>query len=203
MPVFTKGSFSVNLGIVSFGGEVDETDRQCAWELYCEIVSRVAVVGKVDERGNDIFVGEVLVESLNSLYNFFKESRGLMRRYPVGKMSSSHRAENHLGFFIAGMLETVLRPFLEKWQASYRHWWDTQADENLSPFDRQAQFPGLVELQSDWQAVRRFCREAADELANNYHLPKVTTLMPPEMKRQWQSETARVLSATGAGSKRD
>ncbi len=84
MPVFTKGSFKVNLGFVQIGGEFDELDRQCAWELYCEIVTRVAVRGSLDADGNEVFDGEVYAESLDSLYNFFLESRQIMKRYPVG-----------------------------------------------------------------------------------------------------------------------
>lgn len=193
MPVFTKGSFSVNLGVVSFGGEIDEADRQCAWELYSELVSRVALMGKLDARQRDTFDGEVMVESLNSLYAFFKEARGIMRKYPVGRLTAGKSRENHLGFFIAGMLETVLRPFLEKWQARYRHWWEQESNPDLPPFRRQAEFPQMVDLQNDWAAVRRFCREAAEELAQNFELPRITTLMPPEMKQQWQEETQRVL----------
>lgn len=193
MPVFSKGSFSVNLGILSFGGEIDEADRQCAWELYCELVSRVSLMGKLDERKQESFEGELLVESLDSLHAFFHEARGIMRRYPVGRLSAGRSRENHLGFFIAGMLETVIRPFLEKWQASYRHWWRHESDTSLRPFRRQAQFPQISEFQADWSALRRFCRAAAEELATIYHLPSIITLMPPEMKRQWREETRQVM----------
>lgn len=193
MPVFKKGSFSVNLGVVSFGGEIDEADRQCAWELYSELVSRVALMGKLNDRKQDSFDGEVMAESLDSLYTFFKEARGIMRKYPVGQLSADKSRENHLGFFIAGMLETVLRPFLEKWQARYRHWWEQESEKELPPFRRQAEFPQMAEFQADWAALRQFCREAADELARNFELPPITTLMPPEMKRQWLKETQEVL----------
>ena len=88
MPVFSKGSFSINLGIVSIGGELSEEDRQCAWELYCELVSSVALVGKLDEHGKQVFVGERYDQSLDSLYAFVTEARGLMRRYPVGRIAA-------------------------------------------------------------------------------------------------------------------
>ena len=39
------------------------------------------------------------------------------------------------------MLETVLRPFLENWQARYRHWWTHESDTALPPFRRQREFP--------------------------------------------------------------
>jgi hypothetical protein len=44
MPVFTKGSFSINLGFVSVGGDFDEQDRQCAWEFDTEITSPASLL---------------------------------------------------------------------------------------------------------------------------------------------------------------
>lgn len=193
MPTFTKGNFSINLGIVSFGGEIDEADRQCAWELYCELVSRVAVVGKLDSNGNHTFEGEVLAESLDSLYHFFTEARHIMRAYPLGRLTAGKRDASHLGFFIAGMLEGVLRPFLEKWQASYRYWWDHQSDRQLSPFRRQAGFESLDDFLADWSRLRDFCRATAGEIEQHFELPSVLRLMPPELERLWQQETKKVI----------
>ena len=201
MPVFTKGNFSINLGVVSFGGEIDEADRQCAWELYCELVSRVAVVGKLDSKGEHTFVGEVLVESLDSLYRFFTEARSIMRAYPVGRLAVGERDANHLGFFVAGMLEGVMRPFLEKWQASYRYWWDQKSNAQLSPFQRQAEFESIVEVfqksieafLADWAQLRDFCRAAAGELEKQFELPSILNVMPPELERLWQQETKTVI----------
>lgn len=193
MPVFTKGQFNVNLGFVSFGGEIDEADRQCAWELYCELVSRVAVVGKIDSDGHHTFVGEVLVESLDSLYRFFTEARGIMRRYPVGRLAPDERCGNHLGFFIAGTLEAVVRPFLEKWQARYRFWWEHESNSQQPPFQRQASFEQLGTMLEDWARLRSFCRAAAEELAAAYRLPSVLGLMPPALDQLWQKETKDVL----------
>jgi hypothetical protein len=195
MPVFTKGSFNINLGLVSIGGEIDETDRQCAWELYCELVSRVAVIGKLDKDNRQVFVGERYDQSLDSLHAFFKEARGLMRRYPVGRIGRD-APENHLGFFIAALLETIVRPFLEKWQASYRHWWERARARapGAPPFEVQNGYPRLAELQQDWAALRTFCREAALELTQTFALPDVTAVAAPEMKQAWLQETATVVA---------
>ncbi|MCB1739800.1 MAG: hypothetical protein KDK91_05480 [Gammaproteobacteria bacterium] len=192
MPVFSKGSFSLNLGLVSVGGEIDESDRQCAWELYCELISRVAVVGKLDERGADSFEGEVLDQSLQSLYAFFQEARGLMRRYPVGRLRVGARREAHLGYFIAGLVEHVLRPFLEKWQASYRFWWAQQSNAELAPFERQAEYARIDELQADWARLRQFCRDTSDALVQTFELPDVRGLAAPGMRVQWLEETRRL-----------
>lgn len=194
MPVFTKGSFSINHGIVSIGGEIEEADRQCAWELYCELITRVGVIGKFDQNGKQTFTGEVMAESLGSLQRFFQEARGLMRRYPVGRLGASKSQRDHLGFFIAGLLESVIRPFLEKWQARYHYWWEHQSEQTLPPFSRQAAFPDLAEMQSDWSAVRQFCSDSAAELVARFKFPEVTRLMPPKLQQEWLKETERVVA---------
>jgi hypothetical protein len=200
VPVFQKGSFSINLGIVSVGGELSEDDRQCAWELYCELVSRVALVGKEDQRGKLVFTGEVYSESLDSVYAFVREARALMRRYPVGRVPAGH-GQNHLGAFIAALLEVVVRPFLEKWQATYRHWWARACADipEQSPFDRQAEFPLLEPMLEDWRDLRRFCRAAARELTQAFALPDVMALEPPQLKHQWLKETATLLAKEKGG----
>lgn len=197
MPVFSKGNFSVNLGFVSFGGDFDETDRQCAWELYCELITRVALVGKEDKEGQLVFTGEVLAESLESLHRFFLEARALMRRFPVGRLAPG-RDPHHLGFFIGGLLEVVVRPFLEKWQALYRHWWAHQSDASLSPLERQERFPGMKEMREDWNQLRRFCRDSAAELAKRYALPDIAALSPPRLRQTWLDETQRLVSNPSA-----
>lgn len=189
MPVFTKGSFSINLGFVSLGGELDDTDRQCAWELYCELVSRVALTGKINASGEDDFIGEVYAESLQSVYEFFKEARAIMRRYPVGSIRGART--DHLGFFVASMLEVVLRPFLEKWQASYRHWWSRQ-DDKISPFESQRAYPYLREMLEDWSRVRMFNRALAKELVDTYSLTDLAGLVPPELRLQWIREMKEI-----------
>jgi hypothetical protein len=44
MATITKGDFSLDIGFVKLGAELSDEDRQCAWELYTEIATRVAVV---------------------------------------------------------------------------------------------------------------------------------------------------------------
>jgi hypothetical protein len=39
MPEITEGSFELNLGLLKMGAKLSEIDRQCAWELYTEIVT--------------------------------------------------------------------------------------------------------------------------------------------------------------------
>ena len=69
MATLKKGDFTLNLGIVQLGGELNDEDRQCAWELYTELSTRVAVTGKCCDEDCTNFEGELFVESLSSLYS--------------------------------------------------------------------------------------------------------------------------------------
>src|SRR5580698_1494432 len=116
MAALTKGSLSIDLGFASLGGELSDDDRQCAWELYTEIATRVVAVGKRDDKDATNFEGELYSESLDSLCNFFRECRGIMRRCPVGRIKDPKQV--HLGVLINRILGQVIRPFLDKWTGS-------------------------------------------------------------------------------------
>jgi hypothetical protein len=170
MAVLKSGSFGVNLGIFKLSGDLSDEDRQAAWELYTEISTRVAVCGK--HTGKDSFEGEIYIESLNSLFNFFQEARKIMRSFPVGRLEKVNK--NHLGIVINNTMLKVLRPFLEKWQANFRHWWENESNPNLAPFERQKQYPKLKEFLDNWCEVRSYMRKLEKELVNTYQLVNAT-----------------------------
>lgn len=171
MPVLTKGGFSLNLGFVQLSGDLSDDDRQCAWELYTELATRVAVTGKKKDEDCKNFDGELYSESLASLYKFFQEARLIMRKFPVGRLGGVH--QNHLGVMIARVMSEVLRPFLEKWQVDYRHWWEYESNQDMMPLERQKQFPKLQEFLDDWASVRWLMRQLQKELVDVYKLVEV------------------------------
>lgn len=171
MTVLNKGSFSLDLGIVKLGVELGEEDRQCAWELYTELSTRVAVTGKPRDDDCTDFSGELYIESLSSLYTFFQESRIIMRRFPVGRISGDNT--RHLGVMISRMMEEVLRPFLESWQVQFRYWWEHESNPKLQPVVRQAEFAAIDRFLEDWTAVRWLLRRLQRELVSVYSLVDV------------------------------
>jgi hypothetical protein len=135
--------------------------------LYVEMATRLAVTGRRGDPGEVQFAGEVLAESLQSLYQFFQEVRGLMRRMPVGAVApgSGERLGAEL---IAETVLARLRTFLEHWQADFRYWWETGSDADLPPMERQQRYPRRAELLIEWSALRRSMRAIADQLAEVY-----------------------------------
>lgn len=174
MAVIKKGNFSVDIGFLKLGADFEESDRQCAWELYTELATRVAVTGKSKDPDCIDFSGEVYAESLASLHTFFGETRKIMRQFPVGTIPRG--IENHLGALIHRAMRDVLRPFLETWQADYRYWWESTSDKTLPPFDRQKAYPRIEEMISQWSDLRAIMRAIQDELVTMYKLVDVTKL---------------------------
>lgn len=171
MAVLKKGSFSLSLGIVQLGAELSDDDRQCAWELYTELSTRVAVTGKPGDEECIDFTGELYIESLGSLYKFFQEARSIMREFPVGRINGDNK--DHLGVMISRLMEEVLRPFLEKWQVKYRHWWENESNPRLSPLERQKEFSELSQFLNDWASIRWLMRKVQQELVSVYQLVNV------------------------------
>lgn len=175
MVATTKGNFTLNLGIVKLGTDLSDDDRQCAWELYTELSSRIAVTGKQGDSDCTDFEGEIYTESLQSLYTFFQEARRIMRSFPVGRLKPTDTNE-HLGILINRVMNYVLRPFLEKWQSRYRHWWENEADKTIPPMERQKAFPELNTLLQDWADARWLMCELQKTLIQEYKLVDVNTL---------------------------
>lgn len=177
MSEIKKGSFSLNLGLLKVNTDVSEEDRQCAWELYTEITTRLSLIGKINDPECKDFSGEVLAESLDSVHTFFREARGIMRKFPVGQIKKNRT--KHLGVLINDLMIHVLRPFFEKWQADFRHWW-SQCNERLKklpPFERQKQYPYYKEFIDDWRNVRLIMRELQSELIKAYKLVDVSQII--------------------------
>ena len=180
MAVLTKGSFTVDLGLVKLGGELSELDRQCAWELYTELSTRVALTGKQGDTRCVDFTGEVFADSLKSVFLFFQEARHIMRRFPVGRLETV--GKNHLGLLINNVMAKVLRPFLEKWQAAYRYWWENESNPRIPPFERQDEFPQKVEFLKDWSNLRKIMRILERTLVRTYKLVELRA--PARRKRK-------------------
>jgi hypothetical protein len=168
MPTVTKGDLSLDLAFFKLGAELSDEDRQCAWELYTEIATRVAVVGKRADPNATDFSGELYSDSLDSLYNFFRECRGIMRKFPVGRIKDPRQL--HLGIFINRILTKILRPFLEEWNGDYRHWFNSKMKPEFNPYEVQQAYPKKEAFLKAWSDLRSIMREAETQLAKQYEL---------------------------------
>ena len=96
---------SVPFGLGSFKWKPDEAEKTAAWNLYIELVTRVATQDLAEDQGLDEDV-------LRSLYSLFPATRRVLRR--AGPKAGV--AKGSLGGIAIAVLNVGLRPFLSKWR---------------------------------------------------------------------------------------
>ena len=113
----TEVSVSLPFGIGSATWVTDPTERRAAWELYVELVTRIAVQHLDSEAG-------LIREALNSLYNLFAPTRDILRKAGPNVGAS----KESVGGIAIAVLNNGLRPFLTKWHPLL-HEWEAQRHE--------------------------------------------------------------------------
>jgi hypothetical protein len=86
-----------------------DTDQQsAAWEIYVELVTRVAVVELGAEQG-------VLREALGSLHSLFGTIRAILRRHGPSVARAGGLEASEVSVLAMAILNDVLRPLLADW----------------------------------------------------------------------------------------
>jgi hypothetical protein len=96
------------IGDISGEWQPDESERSAAWEMYVELVTRIAVVELGPREG-------LLREALSSLYSLFDVTRKILRSYGPGVAQPKGEDNLSFGYLSVAILNTVLRPLLAKW----------------------------------------------------------------------------------------
>ena len=152
-------SLSIELGHV---GKVDlkpnNDDLQIAHRIWTELVTRKAA--QTIDLDNDL-----IVEIYNSWYALFGRVRQLISDIP-GHRLRKEKSTQELVRIATQTLNEGLRPHLTKWQARFRHWYDTcPADLKAKcPQDCEREFPQYKELISDLIAVNQQLIQYAAQL---------------------------------------
>ena len=116
----------INLGIFRIKGrwKPDKSERNAAWELYIELVTRISIVEL--KRGEGI-----LQEALDSLHSLFKTTRQVLRKYGPSVAKSHPDADYSLARLAVNMLNYELRPILAKWHPLLLDY-EKQRDRSIS-----------------------------------------------------------------------
>ena len=86
----------------------DEKERQATWEIYVELVTRIAVA-RLDPEGGS------LREALSSYHSLFGTAREVLRKYGPDVAKPKGEGDFSFGYLALWMLNGVLRPLLTKW----------------------------------------------------------------------------------------
>ena len=150
---------------VKGGWEADESEQQAAWELYVELVTRIATV--------ELKPGEGLLrEALSSLHQIFSETREILRKYGPGVAKPKGQGKLSLGVIAVTVLNSGLRPVLAKWHPLLENYEKTR-QPNVSIGEHEARWPHNEELREVLREVQSTIRAYANLLAEVAGVPRL------------------------------
>jgi hypothetical protein len=155
-------SVSVKLGLPYIGGvegteQQDEREREAAWEMYVELVTRIAVV--------ELRPGEGLVrEALTSLYSLFETTRAILRKYGPAVAKAKGEGDLSFGSLAVTILNGVLRPLLARWHPLLQDH-EARRPEGISTLAHEQAWEHEAELRGELERVRVALVDYANVLA--------------------------------------
>jgi hypothetical protein len=155
-------------GLGKIGGRwsPDKAEREAAWEMYVELITRVSVEELAPEEG-------LLREALASLYSLFGTTRSILRAHGPAVASPRGRATESFGSIAVVILNRVLRPLLAKWHPLLSDH-ESRRPEGVSQAEHERSWqPQNAELRSDLAAVRATLTDYADLLASVAGVPPI------------------------------
>ncbi|HEU5227207.1 MAG TPA: helix-turn-helix transcriptional regulator [Ktedonobacteraceae bacterium] len=119
----------------------DEAEKQAAWEIHVELVTRVPMTILEDNRG-------LLREALTSFYSLFQTTRIILRQLGPFQTHPDAEPERSVSFLAVRMLNLALRPFLSKWHPMLKDY-----------EDRRPMTVGVLEYERQWEQYNELRRE--------------------------------------------
>jgi hypothetical protein len=179
-PKSIEVSLSLPFGLGSIKGtwEPDESQQAAAWEMYVELITRVATVELRTREG-------LLREALTSCYSLFPTTRDILRRHgpPVARVrGQGSYSFGHLAIII---LNDVVRPVLAKWHPALLDHEDRRPPE-VSRAEHERNWVDYDELCAVLEEVRTSLSDYAGVLARVAQVPSLAA-------------SSRVVVSTGEG----
>ena len=151
--VLKKVTVSLPFGIGSASWEADPTERNAAWELYVELVTRVSVQSLDPQEG-------LVREAMNSLYSLFGSTREILRKAGP-KVGASH---DSVGGIAIAVLNNGLRPFLSKWHPLLLEWEEKKSD-GVSSQTHEKSWEQEIIVRGELDSLRKNLEEYSNALA--------------------------------------
>ncbi len=156
---FTGFKVSISLPFLGIEGEwkVDKDQKQAAWEIYVELVTRVAVQELKEDEG-------LLREALTSFYSLFQTTRDILKKYGPSIATPGEADDTTLGHIAVAVLNKVLRPVLARWHPILKDYEDKRP-QGVSVTAHERKWPQAEELREAINQIREQLTEYADVLA--------------------------------------
>jgi hypothetical protein len=135
----------------------DEEERKAAWEMYVELVTRVATVELRPHEG-------LLREALSSLYSLFGTTRAILRAHGPGVAQPKRGGELSFGYLAVAILNGALRPLLARWHPLLEEH-ESNRPAGVSRLEHERQWEHHALLRHELEEVRQSLLRYADLLA--------------------------------------
>lgn len=143
--------------------EPDEAEQDAAWELYVELVTRVAVVELKSDEG-------LLRDVLTSLNSLFDIARTILRKYGPGIARPKAGSELSFGYIAIAVLNGALRPVLAKWHPLLLDY-ESRRPLDVSAIQYELSWGQAGELRKVLGELRQSLAQYADLLARVADVP--------------------------------
>lgn len=138
---FHLAKINLSLPIMDIELEFTNVDKEAAWALYVELITRSAIQPLPNDVGNEI-------AALESIYSIFPTTREILKEY--GRRGKSFSKITII------VLNEVIRPFTSKWHKKVKN-------DGLKDSDDICQFrKELSELQCDLQEFVKILAEISE-----------------------------------------
>ena len=157
---------TVSLPWVSGTWAVDDNQRLAAWEMYVELVTRIAVRPLGKDKG-------LLREALSSLYAVFGETRRILRHYGPDIAIPEKKKFLSFGAIAVLVVNEVLAPFLEDWHPALLDHEATERPPGMSQAEHERRWARAAELRAELEKTRVKLVAYADVLAEACRVPSL------------------------------
>ncbi len=118
--------------------EPDEAEREAAWEMYVELVTRVPIVPLDSNEG-------IVREALTSMYSLFDTTRKILREKGPDIAKPKGQGNLSFGFLAVIILNRVIRPILAKWHPLLQEY-ESKRPGTVSIVEHERQWEYYAEL---------------------------------------------------------
>lgn len=151
---------------------VDDAQRAAAWEIYVELVTRIAIEPLGKDEG-------LLREALSSLYSLFGETRRILRAHGPKVAIPERKKFLSLGQIAVDVLNVMLRPVLAKWHPLLMAH-EAVPHPGISQVEHERKWGQAPELRAELEKLRASLVHYADILAAACEIPSLHTRAPME-----------------------
>jgi hypothetical protein len=145
----------------------DREQQTAAWEMYVELITRIAIQPLGADEG-------LLREALSSLYSLFGETRRILKQHGprVAQPLKLEAGQVSFGILAVSVLNRVLRPFLARWHPLLLEYEQTKGT-GVSSREHERSWSNHLELRRELDVVRSKLDRYADLLAQAAGIQKL------------------------------